>query len=326
LASIQQTAHGWRVQISVKGQRDSQVFPSKREAQVWAARRETEMRTVVAGRADLVHTIADLLDRYADEVSVGKRGHRWERIRLAALKRMLPTKKLAQLTQEDFERWRDRRLEQVSCGTVLREMNLLRNVCTVAIKWKWLTVNPMTGMDRPKSPRHRERLLSWGEIRAVARQLGWSRGRVSTLSQSCALALFLSLRTGMRAGELCAARWEWLDGNVLQLPPEVTKSGHYRDVPLSTKALRLIDRAREVGTPTIVGVQSNTLDALFRRARKRAGLEGFTYHDSRHTAATWMVKSGKVDPLTLCKIMGWRDPKFALVYFNPSMSDVARRL
>ena len=328
MASIQQTARGFRVQISVKGQRDSQVFPSKREAQVWAARRETEMRTVAAGRADQVHTLHDLFDRYADEVSVGKRGERWEQIRLGALKRMIimPNKKLAAMTAGDLEAWRDDRLKQVSRGTVLREMNLLHNVFTVAIKWKWIAAHPMDGLERPKKPRHRERVLSWREIKAMARQLGWRRGRISSLSQSCALALFLSLRTGMRAGELCAARWEWLDGNVLRLPPEVTKAGYYRDVPLSAKTLRLIERARQIGTPTIVGVQSGTLDALFRRARKAAGLQGFTYHDSRHTATLWMVRGGKVDPLTLAKIMGWKDLKFALVYFNPSMSDVARRL
>ena len=55
-----------------------------------------------------------------------------------------------------------------------------------------------------------------------------------------------------------------------------------------------------------------------------AGLEGFTFHDSRHTVATWMAR--KVDVLTLCKIFGWRNPKMAMVYDNPKASNIAKRL
>ena len=325
MASIQQVASGWRVQISIKGQRDSQVFASKRDAQIWAARRETELRLVADGRADQVHTVHDLLRRYAREVSVGKRGERWEKIRLDALERMLLNKKLIDFTPADLTAWRDRRLGEVSRGTVLREMSLLQGALEVARRdWGWLKINPLKDISKPVAPQHRNRTITWREIRAVARQLGWRPAKVSSLSQSCALALFLSLRTGMRAGEICGARWEDIDGNILKLA--MTKNGDRREVPLSAKALRLIGIARTIGTPTVVGVKKQTLDALFRRARTDAGLSGFTFHDARHTAATWMVQSGRVDALTLCKIMGWRNPKFALVYFNPKMSDIARRL
>lgn len=323
MASIQQTASGWRAQLSVRGQRDSQVFPSKRDAQVWAARRETELRTLAAGRADLVHTVHQLLRRYAAEVSPGKRGERWERIRLEALERMLPDKKLAALTPADLTAWRDRRLGAVSRGTVLREISLLRAVLETGRRdWGWLTVNPMTDISKPAAPPHRTRTLSWREIRAVARRLGWSRGRIDTLSQSCALALFLSLRTGMRAGEICGARWEQLTGNVLHLPR--TKNGESRDVPLSAKALRLIERARSIGTPTIVGVRSQTLDALFRRARQEAGLSGFTFHDARHTSATYYARI--LTPFELCRMFGWKDMKMALRYYNEKPGFIAAKL
>jgi integrase len=74
----------------------------------------------------------------------------------------------------------------------------------------------------------------------------------------------------------------------------------------------------------VFGVQSQTLDTLFRRARDRAGLKGFTFHDSRHSACTRLAR--KVDVLELCKIMGWVKTTQALTYFNPKVSDIARRL
>lgn len=74
----------------------------------------------------------------------------------------------------------------------------------------------------------------------------------------------------------------------------------------------------------VFGLKAQTLDALFRRHRVRCGLEGFTFHDSRHTAATWMA--GKVDVLTLCKIFGWSSTSMALTYYNPKATDIAKRL
>lgn len=60
---------------------------------------------------------------------------------------------------------------------------------------------------------------------------------------------------------------------------------------------------------------------MFRRYRERAGLEGFTFHDSRHTAATWMAR--KLEVLDLCKTFGWSNPKMAMVYYNPTAEDIA---
>ena len=60
---------------------------------------------------------------------------------------------------------------------------------------------------------------------------------------------------------------------------------------------------------------------LFVRYRKSLGMDDITFHDTRHTAATWMAK--KVDVITLCKIFGWTDPKMAMVYYNPKASDIA---
>jgi len=73
-------------------------------------------------------------------------------------------------------------------------------------------------------------------------------------------------------------------------------------------------------------MSSQTLDAMFRKYRKRAGLEGFTFHDSRHTAATRMAMSRRVDALQLCAIFGWRNPRQAMAYFNPTASQLAAAL
>lgn len=74
----------------------------------------------------------------------------------------------------------------------------------------------------------------------------------------------------------------------------------------------------------VFGVASATLDALYRRARDRAGLSGFTFHDARHTAATRMASQLHI--LDLCKVFGWKNTSQALTYYNPKAADIAAKL
>ena len=99
----------------------------------------------------------------------------------------------------------------------------------------------------------------------------------------------------------------------------MTKNGDARAVPLSGRAQKLIALCPSY---TIDGPM---LDALFRKARKKAGLYGFTFHDSRATALTRMARS--VDVLTLAKISGHRDVNMlSQVYYREKPEDIAKRL
>ena len=131
-----------------------------------------------------------------------------------------------------------------------------------------------------------------------------------------------ALATGMRAGELCGLRWADVHDTHVHLP--ITKNGSYRDVPLSPVAVRIIQRMEGWDKELVFGLTSQTLDAMFRRYRQRAGLAGFTFHDARHTAATRMAK--KLHVLELCKVFGWRRMDQALTYFNAAPEELAKKL
>lgn len=328
MPSIQQTSKGYRAQVAVKGQRDSQTFPTKREAQQWAARRETELRSNVSAVASTKKTLEDAFKRYAEENSQQHKGWRWEQMRLKAFARsILPTKiPMGMVTTEHIALWRDSRSSEVSPGTVLREAVLLSAVFEVARReWRWISSNPVKDVRKPSKPMHRERVISRREIKMMLRALDHHPGRgAKSVTQSVAYCFLAALRTGMRAGELSKLTWDRYHGNYIRL--ETTKTGVPRDVPLSSKARIVFELARGFDSDLVFGMSSQTLDALFRRARAKAGLSGFTFHDSRHTAATWIGKSGKLNIMEFCKVFGWRDTRHALVYFNPSVSDLAAKL
>lgn len=328
MAKAKKTEQGtWRIQIEVKGVRDSATLPTKREAEAWAAMRATEIRAGAGGKVATAKTLRDALRRYADEVSPTKRGNSKESIRLAAFERMaLPlTKKLGDVTTAELAVWRDSRLAINSHGSVLRDMTLLAHVFEVARReWQWIERNPMRDVRRPSQPDHREVLIAGWQQRRMLRALGYTRGPVRTVSQAVAMAFLMALSSGMRAGEICGLKWGDVRGDHVKLL--LTKNGSARSVPLSGVGRKIIARMVGWDDALVFGLKSQTLDALYRKARAKAGLEGFNFHDARHTAATRIAMSRRVDVLELCKIMGWRSPSQAMVYFNATASQLAARL
>lgn len=332
MASIQKTARGYRAQIKLtlqKGSaphRESRIFPTRREATAWAAMRESELRDGAAEDARLQYTLRDALTRYAEEVSPLKKGERWERIRLVALeKHNLPLDTpLIQVTAQDIADFRDLRGKTIAPASVRRELALLSSVFEQArLEWRWTDTNPCRDIRKPANSRSRERTLQWWEIKRMLREMGYGpTRRPNSFGQAVAVCMLVALRTGMRAGELTGLMWGQVHERHVHLPD--TKSGRPRDVPLSNKAVALIDRMRGWDDDLVFGIKSGSLDALFRKYRARAGLEGFTWHDTRHTAATMLSK--KVNVLELCRMFGWTDPKMAMVYFNMSASEIAKKL
>lgn len=327
MAKATKTAQGtWRIQFMVNGERHGGTFPTKRQADEFKAKKISEILALSTGKGGTVFTLSQVLDRYAEEVSPRKKGEAKELLRLEAFKRQpLPVNaKLSSITTADLVKWRDARLKINARGTVLRDITLLGNVFEIARKeWQLIEVNPMRDVGKPANPDHRERVITGREIKLMLRTLGHG-GSVRTVSQAVARCFLVALSTGMRAGELCAIQWSDVRGDYVRL--HTSKTGAGRDVPLSPYARRTIEKMRGWDASSVFGLSSQTLDAMFRKYRKKAGLSGFVFHDARHSAATRMAMSRKVDALQLCRIFGWKNPKQAMTYFNPTASQLAAML
>lgn len=154
----------------------------------------------------------------------------------------------------------------------------------------------------------------------MLRALGWSRGKSArSVSQAVANAFLLALQTGARAGEICGIRWVDVQAGFFAVDG---KTGR-RDVPAVPATMRTIELMRGFDDELVFGLRPQSLDAMFRKYRQRAGLEGFTFHDSRHTAATRLAQ--RLHVLDLCKMFGWTNTTRALVYYNPKATEIAQR-
>ena len=319
MASIIKHKAGWRALVERKGIRKSKVFQSKREAKDWAAREEYKILNGEKYAAAM--TFGELMDRYAREVSPGKRGHRWEVIRLERFQRdPIARVKLADLSAKDFAAWRDARLAEVSPGTVRREMVLMAAVVTQARKeWGLLQGNPMADVKKPAPPPPRDRLPTGDEIERMRHVAG---GDLSNATARAFHAFLFACETAMRAGEIVGLEWGRVDLEKRVARLEQTKSGLARDVPLSSEAVRLLRELPEADP--VFGLSSRQLDVLFRKVKAKAGVVGLTFHDSRHAAITKMAR--KLDVLALARAVGHRNIAMLQVYYNESAEALARRL
>lgn len=325
MASPIKTKEGsWRIIVTVKGVRDSATFPTKREAQEWAGQREAEMRAIGNGRISEYVTTHKAISRYLDEETPKHRGASREHDRVVAIKAQFPDIPLAKVTPGHIIAWRDARLSQVKPATALRELKIVdlifKRCCS--LEWRYLTENPCNGVDRPKSSASRRRTIKGTEVRAMLRQLGFPKRE--TPVHAVGWLFLLALCTGMRQGELLGIQWEDVFPKYIHLPK--TKNEDPRDVPLSPTARKILERMHGYHGGSVFNLTTAKTTQEFAKARKCAGLSGFTFHDSRHTAATRIGRSGKLTLMEMCKMFGWKDPKMALVYFNPTGEDLADKL
>lgn len=338
MATFRKRGDTWRAEIvrAIDGKRIriSETFPTKAHAQAWATEKEAELLGIVrsgaTGRIALpgqdAKTLHEALTRYRDEVSPTKKGARWEVLRINAILRDFPdftSCQLPKLTPERVAAWRDDRIKDVAASTVNREMILLSSIIShTRREWQWITTNPVSDVRKPSLPRPRDQRISNDDATAIAAACGFTEGKQpNTLAGEVGLMFLLSIETGMRAGEMTGLAWHDIHHRHLTL--RHTKNGDQRDVPLSPRAVELMELMKGRDKHRIFTVSDASRDVLFRKHRP-AHLGHIHFHDARHEAVTRLSK--KLDVLQLARMIGHRDLKSLMIYYNEHASDIAARL
>lgn len=314
-------------QVCVQGRRAAKSFDNKAEAKDWAREKEHELKrskNVMLGKS-----LNEALQRYADEVTPKKKGARWESFRIAKLQKDdLAAIQLMDLTNEDIARWvKLRQADGLLGSSINRELGLLSAVLTHARDhWNWLEGNPMKNVKKLKEPPHRDRIITKDETNKILASLGYEESKPAvTQRQRIGVAFLFALETAMRYGEIWKMDWKDIDWKKRFARLYDTKNGTDRDVPLSQRAIQLLQKL-DVGTQgNVMKTNTKSSEVLWRRAVELAGYKGqIHFHDARHTATTHLA--GKLDMLTLAKMTGHKDPRHLMIYFNPTPESIADRL
>ncbi len=121
--------------------------------------------------------------------------------------------------------------------------------------------------------------------------------RTTDTHPSAALCVELIVLTAVRPGEARGALWEEIDTDAARwtIPASRMKAGREFAVPLSTGALDVLERAREMSGRSLLVFPSRTGGALPSKAPlrvlRRAGVDS-TLHGFRSSARSWMAESG----------------------------------
>lgn len=324
MATMRKRGDKWRVEIYKNGIRKSKTCKTKAEAAQWALEEERKLELQEQGLQPET-VLADVVERYLKEITPTKRGIRHETLRLNKFSRHpICNKFIGDVTRKDFEQWIAEREKEVSGESIRRELSTIRNIFNVAVeRWNYIEKNPMIGLVLPKGSPPRTQRYSEEEIERLLYVSSY-HDTLKTVRARTGAAMLFAIETAMRASEICGLTWDNVDFEDRTAYLPITKNGSSRRVPLSKKAIAILERLKEeVGnTGTCFQIESKSLDATFRKLKKMAMCEHLHFHDTRREALTRLAK--KVDVMTLAKISGHKDIRILQnVYYAPNMKDIA---
>lgn len=224
------------------------------------------------------------------------------------------SKIVGDITLLDVERYKSRRIKEVSGSRVNREIACLKHMFNMAINWNYLRENQIGSVKLFKEPPARLRYLNDDEI--------------DTLLSCCAEHLrpivIMALNTGMRKSEILNLKWQDIDLKNCLIIIKKTKNNEIRIIPTNDtlyRELRSINR--EPGNRYVFtnknGKPYTDVKRSFRTALEHADIKDFRFHDLRHTFASRLVMAGE-NLRTIQELLGHKDIKMTMRYSHLSMA------
>ena len=212
-----------------------------------------------------------------------------------------------------------------------RTISLVKRIFNFGIDEELVSHNPAARMKPVTKEKRRQRALTDDEIRTVWMKVPEMK-QAGLLTQT---ALKLILVTAQRPGEVLSMEWSEIDGNWWTIRPEKSKNDLAHRVPLSPLALELLaalSTCNIVAPETVIGkdgyvfprkvgrgysgkapMNGKTLPHAVRINNDLFGLEHFTPHDLRRTAASHMASMG-VSRTTIGKVLNHAEPGVTAIY------------
>ena len=260
-----------------------------------------------------------LVEQYLEYSKVNKRHKSYLRdvTSTNALLTFFKGKSLTEIHPFLLEKYKKKRLETVMPATVNRELACLKNMYTKAKSWKHVKENPVKEVQLLKEEKKDITILTPEKDVELLNELK---------TQHAKDMVQVALNTGMRAREIFDLPKDNVDINKRMIHVTHTKNWEIRDIPMNellTKVLKAaIDRSPKdnpyVFPSPKTGKPFTSIKTTFTKAVKRIGLEGFRFHDLRHTWCSRMCESGTAE-VAIQKLGGWKTRSMINRYAHPSM-------
>ncbi|MBA3998083.1 MAG: hypothetical protein C0466_13080 [Candidatus Accumulibacter sp.] len=342
MATVRELQSGrWQAIVRRKGRpAESKTFRTKTEAQIWSQGIEADIeRGVFQSTSEAERTtFADIVKRFKEEFAphqYRKRDDEKEawRFQLDRLNEFFGPYSLAAIDQKLVASYRDNRIKPpvsskrkgVGESTVRKELYMLSKVfgfCEIECDIALPRGNPVKRVRKPTDGKARDRRITPTEWAALERECKKSR------NPWLAPALELAVETAMRQGELLNLEWKDIDRQhrlALLLDTDKIKNEEARSVPLSSRALKVIDSLPR-STDKVFPVERLTLYHAFVAACKRANITDYTWHDLRHECLSRLAERGDLSMLDLAAISGHKTLQMLKRYTHLQAENLAKKL
>ena len=198
-------------------------------------------------------------------------------------------------------------------------VNRLAAALNMAVREGLIDSNPFKLLDAKEKPQKKSAMREFLTIEEL-RTLIATPCRYDIVKKT----FLFSCMTGLRLGDMQHLRWSDIkDVNGVQMVSIIQhKTKRPVTVPLNTLALSLLPSRPENGEDGIIFPlvkKSDNVAKYVRRIKNKAGIEkDFTYHSSRHSAATLAITAG-AELYSVCKILGHGSIASTQVYAKVNM-------
>ena len=140
--------------------------------------------------------------------------------------------------------------------------------------------------------------------------------------------IVLSVHTGLRRGSLFHLRWDQVDFLNRVLRVQRTKSGRPHALPLNATVLTTLQALHSQRIPDCpyvfahatgrkAGEPVQDVKNAFQTAMETAEIKDFTWHDLRHTFASWLIMKG-ASLRSVAELLGHRGLRMVMRYAHLS--------
>ncbi len=252
----------------------------------------------------------DLMEKYMLEYSAVNKAassHKRDKSLVVQLKSVFGDHYLTEITPAMISDFKvKRRADGVSPRTINYELTTMSHAFNIAIReWGLASENPVMKVRKERVSNNIERWLTLDEEKKLLKESPkWLQD-----------IIIFAINTGLRQSEILDLKWSQVDMDRETVTILEQKNRCVDTLPLNETVVRLLWAKRDASAGIDDYVFPNTLNqrkgnrlllTAFYKARDRAVITNFRFHDLRHTFATRLVQNG-VDLYSVQKLGRWKN-------------------
>ena len=282
----------WMTYVDNNGRRHRETtgITDRKEAEKYLRKKQTEIAEdrYLDKKKDQRIKFEDFSEKYLNKYSMVQ-NRAWKKsdwVQIRSLKKHFSGYYLSEITKDVIDDFRAKKKKDGGKnGGINRILACLKSMYNRAIEWgDFDGVNPMANVKKLQEPPGRTRFLEKEDLKHL----------IECCDDSLKPYVLIAYNTGLRFSEQMSLKWNDLDFKNNLISVYLTKSGKKRVLPMNEDMKKVFSSIPEqADSPYIFcdkeGKSNVNVRGAFDRAKEKANIDNFHWHDIRHTTASHLI-------------------------------------